>query len=142
MYDPGDDLAARYPDWVWRRRDLRGIPEVLCPVRKVILTDRRLSRVESRCTLAHAVAHLDLGHVAVLDGVVEAQEEVDADKLAARRLVSIHDLADAALEERPVPDLADSLKVTEVVLQLRDRHMHPSERGYLRRRLSMKEVSA
>lgn len=142
MYDPGDDLAARYPEWVWRRRDLRGIPEVLCPQRRVILTDRRLSRVESRCTLAHAVAHLDLGHVAVFDGVVERQEEADADKLAARRLLHIEDLADAVVEGRPARDLAEALKVTECVLHLRERHMHPAERGYLRRRLSMKEETA
>lgn len=142
MYDPGDDLAERYPHWVWRRRDLQGVPEVLCPRRQVILTDRRLSRVESRCTLAHAVAHLDLGHRAVFDGVVEAREELAADKLAARRLVNIYDLAAIAHEERPTHDLADALRVTVPVLTVRERHLHPSERGYLRRWLSLREMTA
>jgi hypothetical protein len=142
MYDPGDDLAVRYPDWVWRRRDLRGIPELLCPRRRVILTDRSLTRVESRCTLAHAVAHLDLGHAAVFDGVVEAREELDADRLAARRLLAAGDLADLLVAELPVQDTADALKVTPEVLALRLRYLHPAERGVLHRRMSMKEHTA
>lgn len=142
MYDPGDDLAMRYPDWVWRRRDLRGIPEVLCRRRQVILTDRPLDRIESRCTLAHAVAHLDLQHLSVFDGVVEAREELAADKLAARRLLRVDDMADALMEDRPTEDTARLLRVTLDVLRTRDRFMHPAERGYLARRLSMREQSA
>lgn len=142
MYDPGRDLAARYPGWVWRRRDLMGVPEVLCHRRQVVLTDRKSSRTATRCDLAHALAHLDLGHDSILDGVHEAREEAEADQLAARRLIDIDDLADALLEGRPDEDTAAALGVTTEFLQVRRDHLHPSERGYLTRRLSMKEASA
>jgi hypothetical protein len=142
FYDPGADLADRYHEWVWRRRDLRGIPEVLSRAKRVIITDRRLSRVESRCTLAHAVAHLDLEHAAIFDGRSEKREELAADRLAARRLLPFAILLDALAEGRDTAATADLLHVTPAVLTFRLDHLHPSERGALHRRHSMKEHTA
>src|SRR5690242_18573471 len=73
-YDPGADAARRYPDWVIRHRDLRGVPEVMCPTRKVILLEDTHDRASRRCSLAHAVAHIDLAHAAASHLLTVRQE--------------------------------------------------------------------
>lgn len=142
MYDPGRDLATRYPGWVWRRDDLQGIPEVLCRRRRVILTDAASTGAATRCNLAHAIAHLDLEHADVLDGPLEARQESEADQLAARRMIPLDRLAEVLLEERPRADVACLLGVTVEYVDVRLDHLHPSEAGYLAWRRSTREACA
>lgn len=142
-YNPGADLARRYPRWVLRHRPLiGGIPEVLCWRRQVILIERHMSRSARLCAEAHAVAHLDLEHAATLRGVLEAREEHSADLLAARRMVEVRALASTLTLDLPPADLADELGVTSHLLTVRLNHLHPSERALIRRHVARREAVA
>lgn len=133
-YDPAADLALRHPDWVVGRADLQGlVPEVLCWVRKVILIDAASSPEVQRSSLAHAVAHLDLGHTRTLSGHFENREEVQADRLAARRLIRIEDLAAALAWSRDRGEVASQLGVDLPMLQAREVGLDVAERRRLRR---------
>lgn len=135
-YDPGADAAARYPDWVIRHRNLGGIvPEVLCRRRKVILINNAHSWPAKRSSLAHAVAHLDLGHAETTSSYFEKREEVDADQMAARRLITLDALAEALCWTRDYGEIAEELLVDVTMLKVREKHLHVSERHYLRRQV-------
>ena len=132
-YHPGRDAAERYPDWVIRHRDLRGIPEVMDLKRRVILLDNAGPWATKRSSLAHAVAHLDLGHV-VIGGHLGQRQESEAEQLAARRLVTCEALADAIRWHREPSwqAIAHELTVDERMLKTRLDHLHPSERHAIR----------
>lgn len=140
-YDPGRDAATRYPDWVIRHRPLLGVPEVMCPDRRVILLERGHSAAERRCSLAHAVAHIDLGHTAAVGWWSERQEAA-ADRLAARRLMPIYPLTDAVVWSESREELADVLGVDLHMLEVRARSLHPAERALIARALDRKVLSA
>lgn len=142
-YDPGHDAAERYPEWVIRHRPLGGvIPEVLCPTRKVILIESGHTWPEKRCSLAHAVAHLDLGHDKMRRGYFEAREEAGANQMAARRLITLDDLAEVLCWTRDYGEIAEELQVDVPTLRVRERHLHIAERHYLRRQVRpMEEIA-
>ena len=140
-YSPWHDLGHRYPGWVVRHAPLRGLHEVLCRRRRVILLEVDRAIHERRCDLSHALAHLDLNHV-IASGVYSAREELAASKEAARRLISIPALADALLWSTHPPELAELLRVDNELLRLRLRYLHPAERHYLRRVVAEKDVHA
>lgn len=141
-YEPGRDAAQRYPDWVIRHRPLsHGIPEVLCRRRKVILVESGESWAAKRCSLAHAVAHLDLGHEAT-SGAFDHTQEAHADQLAARRLITLDDLADVLCWTRFSTEVAAELEVDIRTLNTRQVHLHPSERAELRARVRWLEETA
>lgn len=140
-YNPGHDAKLRLPDWVIRWCDLRGIPEVLCPDRKVILIERSDTRAGRRCSLAHAIAHIDLEHRNV-DGLISARQELAADRMAARRLIDVRHLADAWLWSETFEECAHELDVEPRYLALRLERLHPAERHFLRRRIASKEYVA
>ncbi len=135
-YDPGRDAAERYPDWVIRHRDLRGIPEMIHVEHRVILLDDSQSRSAKRSSLAHAIAHLDLDHVTI-DGHLGARQESEAEQLAALRLITVPALADAIRWcDQQWPAVAAVLDVDERLLQTRLNHMHPTHRGQLKELLA------
>jgi hypothetical protein len=136
-YDPDSDLATRYPDWLVGTADLGGvIPEVLSTGRRIILLDERLARSARRSSLAHAIAHLDLGHGQTLPGWFENREEAEADALAARRLIPVEDLARALAWSRDRDDVAAELDVDRGMLAARERSMVRAERRTLTRLLA------
>lgn len=141
-YDPGADAADRYPDWVIRHRDLRGIPEVLCRRRKVILIDHADHWPVKRCSLAHAVAHLDLGHSQLVAGLFERDQENAANQLAARRLIPVRRLAEVLCWTRYRTEIAAELQVDLSTLAVREQHLHVSERALLRRTTTWLEETA
>ena len=136
-YDPAADAAARYPDWVVRTADLGGlIPEVLSRSRRVILLEGAHSPAQQRSSLAHALAHLDLGHAETPSGWFEQREEIEAESLAARRLIPLADLARALSWSRESEVVARELAVDSSMLMLRRERMAPEERRRLRRMLA------
>lgn len=142
-YEPGKDAATRYPDWVIRHRPLsHGIPEVMCRRRKVILIESGESWASKRCSLAHAVAHLDLDHVATEHGYFDRSQENHANQLAARRLIPIQDLARVLSWTRFITEVAAELEVDIRTLNTRQVHMHPSERALLQSSVNWLEESA
>jgi Zn-dependent peptidase ImmA (M78 family) len=142
-YEPGRDAASRYPDWVIRHRPLsHGIPEVLCRRRKVILIESQDTWPAKRCSLAHAVAHLDLGHQATTGGVFDRRQEDHANQLAARRLIGIEDLAAVLSWTRFITEVAAELEVDIRTLNIRQVHLHPSERALLESKIRWLEETA
>lgn len=133
-YDPGADAALRYPDWIVTTADLGGvIPEVMCRVRRVILIEVDQSPASQRCSLAHAVAHLDLGHARTTAGFFENREEAEADRLAAERLIPI-EAFEAALVGASVPSaVARELGVDLPILRAREASLSRTERRRLGR---------
>lgn len=132
-YEPGADAATRYPDWVIRHRDLGRIPEVLCRRRRVILINSAHTWAAKRSSLAHAVAHLDLGHADTASSSFEKREEREADQLAARRLITLDALAEVLCWTRDYEEIAEELVVDVTMLKVREKHLHVAERHYLRR---------
>ena len=103
---------------------------------RIWLDDRQL-QVERRCTLAHELAHIELGHRDGCTGV----EEVHASRLAARRLIRLDHLAEAlAWSEHPA-EVADVLWVDVDTLRTRLAHLHPAERHHIATRLARKETA-
>lgn len=139
-YDPGADAAERLPDWVIRHYPDLGVPEVMCPERRVILIERGHSRAQRRCSLAHAIAHVDLDHQA--SRALTQLQEAAADRLAARRLINVRHLADAWLWSETFGEVAHELDVASHFLEVRLRYLHPAERHFLRRQVAKKETWA
>lgn len=119
VYNPGDDMAARYPGWVVRPAPLGAVPELLCRRRRVILLDERLRGADKRCALAHAVAHLDLDHGVTADQRAESREEQAADDLAAERLMPLWLLQRVGVWALSSREAAAELDVTENLLLVR-----------------------
>lgn len=141
-YEPGADAAARYPDWVIRHRPIGGVPEVLCRARKVILIGTAQGPAARRCSLAHALAHLDLGHAEVMSPQFEKREERDADRLAAERLITLDDLAIALAWTRDYDEIAAELHVDVPTIKVRERYLTKADRVYLKSRVEWMEESA
>lgn len=142
-YDPVTDAAARYPDWVIRNADLGGvIPEVMSRSRRVILLEQTHGRAARRSSLAHALAHLDLGHHDTLAGWFENREEAEADDLAARRLIRLEDLARALAWTPLRAEVAAELDVDLEMLAARERGLVGAERRRLRRLLGGRTLVA
>lgn len=106
----------------------------MCVKDRVILIDKGRTRSERRCDLAHAIAHIELGH---------RDRRNDQDEQAARRfhaklLIDLPDLASGLLFSAGSVDewAAEYLEVDMETLHLRVQHLHPAERAYLRQRLS------
>lgn len=142
-YDPGADAASRYPDWVIRRRNLGwGLTEVLCRRSRVILLEQGTDAAQRRCSLAHAIAHLDLGHAAAGADRYDRRQEAEAHQLAARRLLPLEDLVWAAQWTHDPVEAAVELEVDVPTLRTRFAHLHPSERLRLRMTRRRLEESA
>lgn len=134
MYSPWDDAGERHGDWIIERVPLRGLHEVMCVKNKVILLERDRTKWERRCDLAHAIAHIDLGHTEQLDRKTESA----AVRHAAKLLIDLEPLGDvlAVTGGRVTYDGAHALGVDVETMTARLQHLHPGERGYLRRRLT------
>ncbi|HEY3925238.1 MAG TPA: ImmA/IrrE family metallo-endopeptidase [Acidothermaceae bacterium] len=139
MYDPWADLKSR-PGIVFNMASLPTGDAWWLPGIQAIAVNRGLSRIERRCALAHELAHVDLGDVH-MDGRAGRRNEDEADQLAARRLITIEELA-AVIFADDYQTAADALDVSEHILRVRMKHLHPAERGALKRARSMREETA
>lgn len=86
-----------------------------------------LLQVERRCTLAHELAHIDLGHTTE----TTVQEELTARRYAARKLIDWDALVDVFRWAHNAHEAADELWVTPEVLEDRLRALSPTERALL-----------
>ncbi|GAA1520354.1 hypothetical protein GCM10009690_24310 [Brevibacterium permense] len=84
-------------------------------------------QVERRCTLAHELAHIDLGHTTE----TTVQEELTARRYAARKLIDWDALVDVFRWAHNAHEAADELWVTPEVLEDRLRALSPTERALL-----------
>jgi len=95
-------------------------------------------QVERRCTLTHELIHIERG-----DQGCEARAEDAVRRETARRLIPIRALGDAVVFwGDDLAALADELWVDEDTMQTRLDTLHPSERGYLKRRVALRDGAA
>jgi hypothetical protein len=140
-YDPGADMAERYPEWVVRHKRIAPIPEVLCVRRKVVLVDTEGDRSARRCALAHAVAHIDLDHLPD-SGRTGRKYEREADELAARRLIPLDRLADVLTWALGPDEVADELDVTEHMVRVRVRTLAMQDKAWISAYVQNREGAA
>ncbi|MER7070939.1 hypothetical protein [Terrabacter sp. NPDC000476] len=87
-----------------------------------------LTQVQRRCIIEHERQHVLRG-----PGGHGDREERYVDVATAHALIPLDELVDATRWARSMPELADELNVTQDVVHVRLRHLHPSERAVLRR---------
>lgn len=133
--NPWAALAARpHVDVVWTSTmppGMRGATDGLT----VWLANGMLQR-ERRCTLAHELVHMELGHDGCQPPTVEARVRAD---VARWLLPDIRQVADSlAWSDGHIGMAALDLWVDEITLEHRvsPRFLHPAERHYLIRRLT------
>lgn len=98
-----------------------------------VVLSLRLDQAQRRSTIEHERQHCLRGPVMPH---MEAREERVVDNLSSRLLLpDIARIGDAMVWTHSLAEAADELWVDEQMLKCRLEHLHPSERGYLRRRL-------
>lgn len=116
----------------WARPE--GLLGFWCNRTRTITLHADQNQAERRCTLTHELLHAERG-----DTTCDWRTHRDA----ARLLIDLDRLGEAlAFYGDDLTQLAEELWVDEDTLRTRLQHLHPSERGYLLRRLSVKEHSA
>ncbi len=114
------------------------------PASSHILMRPGLSQAERRCYMAHELAHRDLNHSGECrwrDGQRQTRrQEIAADQLAARRLITREALVAALCWSDDREEVAEALWVTVHMLECRLEHMFGGERVViateLRRRMT------
>lgn len=132
-----DTVLVMSPDHPWRR--LRRLTRVELLWRRtpgrlgatngvdLIVMNPDQLQVERRCTLAHELAHIELGHTGGCSSVGEAA----ARRLAARWLIRMDDLVDAYRWAEALEEVADCLWVDVDTLRARLDSLTPDETARL-----------
>lgn len=141
-YCPWRDLGNRFPGVHLAVHSLAPARAAWLPVERVLLLDRGLTVTQGRCTLAHEIAHMDLGHHPTGLGHFDRRQEREADGLAGRRLLPLDVLVEAIKSGWDLPTAADELFVTVELLHDRMDRLHPAERHALRSARDLAEVAA
>lgn len=134
VFHPWRAIRARADILVrWERSD--GLLGSWCERSRVMTLHPDQDQAERRCTATHELLHAERG-----DTSCDWRTHRDA----ARLLIDLEPLCTAILTwgEANLAAIADELWVDEETLTARLKHLHPSERGYLLRRLSMREATA
>jgi hypothetical protein len=136
--DPWAELAAR-PDLLLVRAPIAERGRYYHGRRAIVLRTGLLL-VEERATLWHELVHAERGDEPC--DRWDDRQEGRCTREAARRAIGVRDLADALVWSSCEHEVADELKTTTELLRARLEHLHPAERGYLRRRLEAREGAA
>lgn len=122
-------------EWVLSWQPLpRGVKGETDWTTRTVTLDPDLTHGERRSTICHELQHIHRGPVPAW---AEDREETIVEQLAARQLIGIHDLGEALAWSDCPWQVADELQVDYDLLWCRLRHLHPSERHYLARRLQV-----
>lgn len=133
----------RFRDLAEWRLDITLLPDGVAaethwPTRTVRLSSRLQTQAERRSAITHETLHIERGPVPE-DGWLAAREELAVEVEAARRLIPLEALGEALAWSDHMCEVADELWVDEELVQVRLACLQPSERRYLRRRLSADE---
>ncbi|WP_416565119.1 ImmA/IrrE family metallo-endopeptidase [Nocardia testacea] len=129
MYDPFEDLLHRTGYTVGFAPDLPASDAWLIADERTILINELLDPAQRRSMCAHMLAHVDLGHPADLaPGDHTVCREVEAQQLAARRLIELPDLSWALAHVSAEAELiAQQLGVTVSLLAKRMKNLVAEE---------------
>ncbi|MFL6139142.1 MAG: ImmA/IrrE family metallo-endopeptidase [Frankiaceae bacterium] len=98
---------------------------------RVVRLDRGLRQAERRCTAAHEYVHAVRGDLPSCTDWHERKQERVVERVAARLLIPLEDLARASLWSDDVTELADDLWVDVDTLRQRLRDLRPDERDFV-----------
>lgn len=135
MYDPGRDLAVRYPDWRIRSADLGGTHGALWPARRLLVVPSGATLTEWRCCVAHEIVHLDRGDLRAASSWHERRQERQTRIEAARRLIPLASLVEALRWTNDDHELADVLDVDLDTLHCRSSNFTADEVATIEREL-------
>lgn len=128
LYDPGRDMAERYPDWTIATAPLPGAHAAVWPRRRLMVIASGQSRTEWRACVAHEIVHLDRGDTAACSTRWhERRLERQVDREAARRLIPIDAFIDALRWTNDDAELAEILAVDLDTLHVRSSTLSPAE---------------
>lgn len=143
LYDPGRDLAQRYPDWRVIRRPLHGAYGFLVYRRRLIVVDACGPRAEWDCTIAHEIVHLDRGDRCTLgDDVVNVRLELAVARCAARKMLPAWRFAGVDLYGRHPQEIADELGVDLDTLRVRSNDLDDYDLTIINGRLRAQDGAA
>lgn len=136
VWSPWRTLRSR-PDITVRWERMDGRLGSWCADTKTIRMHPGQGQAQRRVTATHEQIHYEWGH----DGCQPDAVELAVRKATARRLIHIRTLGDAVVfyGTTDLPGLADELWVDVETAQLRLEHLHPAERGYLERRIALRD---
>jgi len=111
------------------------------PDKREIVLDKRQSRRQMRCTLAHELEHARRGDEDTCDmsSVLATRQEIAASVRAARRLISLDRLIYVLLWTQNEHEIAEELNVDEETLRIRLLTLTVSEHTIIDCRLQMAE---
>lgn len=134
-YDPWRDAASRHGDVIIRRTSCLPARGAWIEGARVILLERSLRRPERNAVLAHEIAHIDLEHRMTGRLWFDRRQERDADRLAAARLITVEDLAEAlrSVDGGGPAEVAHELGVPVDVLMRRVRALTDDEKASIER---------
>lgn len=141
-YCPWQDLDDRHPGVYVDCHDLHPARAAWIPDAAVILIDRRLRKDERRSTLAHEIAHIDLGHRPGRPSWFDKRQEREASRLAASRLVTVDALIGALLWCRDDREIAAMLQVDIPTVVTRREALTPNEVATIEARIATIEHAA
>lgn len=136
------DLLADMPDvelvWTSNPRVLQGRRARWFPTKNAIAIDNRLRRLKARCSLAHELGHVVLGHTCgTEDNLFDYRRELAADEFAARLLLSdLAELARTIVLTCSDGHAARELNVTLDLYRTRLDTLRPDERRWVDDRVS------
>lgn len=142
LYDPWRDAGERHSDVIIRRTDCLPARGAWFADARVILIERTLLRAERNTVLAHELAHVDLAHERSGRKWFDRRQERDADTLAASRLVTVEDLADALAWALCPEEVAHELDVTVDVVRRRIRSLTDDEKATIEQLLARRRDCA
>lgn len=122
-------VMAELPDGVLGRTDWST---------RTITLNIRMLQAQRRSTVCHEIEHVRRGP-AHPDPVLTAREESAVEQATARKMITIEALGEAMAWSDDIHEVAEDLWVDPALVETRLRHLHPSERHYLRRRLTHKD---
>lgn len=130
MYHPWRAFRAQ-ARWVLEQSDLpeRHLGQVDFIAGRVTL-HAGLSQAQRRCTICHELIHLERGPVPQ-NPWMKTHEEAFVAQEAARRLITLEDLAAALQWSRDPTEVAEELWVDEDTLQTRLAHLTDAEQAWL-----------
>lgn len=149
VYHPWRHLRRLFNDGVGTTLSIEPTPgdrpAWYSPAADHILMRPDLLQVERRCSLAHELAHKDLGHSGTCtypDSRRQgARTELAADRLAARRLIALPAFIDALCWSDDRSEVAEMLWVTERILNVRIDAMYGGEQETVRAALVARGVA-
>lgn len=131
---PWRELRDQWPEWQVRFALLDGIAGCTDVERRTIWLDKRLNQAERRSTLAHEAIHAARG-----DTECDERDELDVEQAAARILLPLDRLLHVLPWATSYHEAADELWVDPALLRCRLNHLHPSERGAIKRAFAARD---